>query len=84
MGLYEPPHNISNNLHMPKTKAQISCAVTALLISVFVFATRVSPIPLLKSKFRASVVFSCDCTGQFVSKLVENNDCFFFHAKAHM
>ena len=56
VGLYEPPHNITNNLHMPKTKAQISYAVTAQLISAFAFATRVvlSPIPLLKSKFQAS------------------------------
>ena len=52
VGLYEPPHNITNNLHMPKTKAQISCAVTAQLISAFVFATRVvlSPISLVSGQ----------------------------------
>ena len=30
-----------------KTKAQISCAVTAQLISAFVFATQIATIPLL-------------------------------------
>ena len=34
----EPLHKKTNNLHMPKTKLQISRAVTARLISAFVFA----------------------------------------------
>ena len=33
---YEPPHEKTHNLHMQKTKAQISFAVTAKLISSFV------------------------------------------------
>ena len=38
-----------------KTKAQISCAVTAQLISTFVFATRIVQILLnLNPKFQAS------------------------------
>ena len=39
--LFEPPHGKSNNPHWQKTKAQISCAVTAQLINAFVFATRI-------------------------------------------
>ena len=38
-----------------KTKPQISCAVTAQLISAFVFATQVAqPIDFLNRKFQAS------------------------------
>ena len=49
-----------------KTKAQISFAVTAKLISVFVFATRiVQSLFFLNPKIQASACF-CDCTGRFV------------------
>ena len=51
-----------------KTKALISCAVTAQLISAFVFATRIVQFLLyLYLKFQA---FFYDCTGGFVSHLV--------------
>ena len=41
-----------------KTKAQISCAVTAQLISAFVFATPIAqPLFFLNSKFQASIRF---------------------------
>ena len=44
-----------NNLHHAKTKAQISCAVTAQLISAFVFATCIVQFLFyLYSKFQAS------------------------------
>ena len=36
---YEPRHEKTRFLHYAKTKTQISCAKTAQLISVFVFAT---------------------------------------------
>ena len=39
MQTFEQPHGKTNNLHMRKQKAQISFAVTAKLISAFVFAT---------------------------------------------
>ena len=49
----EPPHGKTNNLH--KTKAPISFAVTAKLISAFVFATRIIKFLLyLYRKFHAS------------------------------
>ena len=38
---FEPVHEKTNNLHYAKTKTQISFAVTAKLISAFVFATRI-------------------------------------------
>ena len=42
-----------------KTKAQISCAVAAQLISAFVFATRIEQFLLfLNPKFQASSLFS--------------------------
>ena len=41
LGLYEPHHEKTDFLHYAKTKTQISFAVTAKLISDFVFATRI-------------------------------------------
>ena len=53
--LYEPRHEKTGFLHMQKTKTQISFAVTAKLISVFVFATRiVQSLFFLNLKFQAS------------------------------
>ena len=40
-----------------KTKVQISCAVTAQLISAFVFATRIVQILFFNPKFQASSLF---------------------------
>ena len=45
-----------------KTKAQISCAVTAQLISDFAFATRIANFKVL--------AFLCDCTDRFMLDLV--------------
>ena len=51
----EPHHKKTNTLHMRKTKAQISFAVTAKLISTFVFATQfVKFLYFLNPKFPAS------------------------------
>ena len=51
-----------------KTKVQISCAVTAQLISTFVFASWIEQsIYFLNPKFQAS-----SCAAQFVSVLVGN------------
>ena len=43
--VYEPPHEKTNNL-----KPQISCAVTAQLISAFVFRCRDNTILLIRSE----------------------------------
>ena len=51
----EPCQEKTGYLHMQKTKTQISFAVTAKLISAFVFATRiVQSLYLLNPKFHAS------------------------------
>ena len=68
---YEPHHEKTGFLPMRK-KMQISCAVTAQLISAFVFTTRIVQSHFyLYPKFQASSHF-CDCTGRFVSDLVRN------------
>ena len=56
-----------------KTKTQISFAVTAKLISAFVFATRIvqALYSLLLRNFKPLDIF-CGCTAGFVSDLVEN------------
>ena len=52
---YEPRREKTRFLHMRKTKTQISCAVTAQLISAFVFAIRiVQSLYYLNPKFQAS------------------------------
>ena len=59
-GLYiaricEPRHEKTSSLHMRKQKTQISFAVTAKLISAFVFATwKVQYLFFLNTKFQAS------------------------------
>ena len=57
-------------------------AVTAQLISIFVFAKQIVQFISLNLKFQASRYF-CDCTDQFVSNLVGNRD-WFPHMKAHL
>ena len=56
-----------------KTKMQISCAVTAQLIRVFIFATRiVQSTSSLIQNFKL-LVFIYDCTDLFVSDLDRNS-----------
>ena len=83
---FEPPHGKTNNLHMRKTKAQISFsfAVTAKLISAFVFATRIVQFLFyLNPKFQASSSFLClyrpVCVGP-----VRKPHCWFSHEVAHL
>ena len=57
-----------------KTKTQISFAVTAKLISAFVFATQ---------NFKPLAIF-CGCTVRFVSDLVGNSEDRFSHNEAHL
>ena len=65
-----------------KTKAQISFAVTAKLISAFVFATRIVQFFFfLSPKFQASF---CDCTGRVVLDLVGNPEDRFSRDSAHI
>ena len=59
-----------------KTKVQISCAVTAQLISTFVYATlKVQSFDLLNPKFQASSRY----TARFVWSLVGNPEDRFSH-----
>ena len=52
---YEPRYEKTGFLHMRKTKTQISCAVTAQLISAFVFAILIAQsLYYLNPKFQAS------------------------------
>ena len=69
----EPCREKTGFLHMlKKTKTQISFAVTAKLISAFVFATRiVQSLYFLNPKFK-HLAFFFDCTARFVSDLVGN------------
>ena len=67
-----------------KTKAQISFAVTAKLISAFVFATRIVQFLFyLNPKFQASSSFLClyrpVCVGP-----VRKPHCWFSHEEAHL
>ena len=81
--IFEPLHGKTNNLHMRKTKAQISFVVTAKLISAFVFATRIAQsLYFLNTKFRASSCFlilnSPVCVGP-----VRKPHCWFSLEAAH-
>ena len=64
-----------------KTKAQISCAVTAQLISVFVFATYIVYNP---STFKIRNFKPLACTARFVSDLVGNPEDWYSHNPAHL
>ena len=62
-----------------KTKTQISFAVTAKLISAFVFESKiVQSLYLLIRNFKPLAIF-CGCTAWFVSDLVENSEVRFSH-----
>ena len=62
-----------------KVKSQISCAVTAQLISAFILTSMDSTNPL---HFNPINVFS-SCTGRFVSNLVGKYDDRFSHDTAY-
>ena len=65
---------------MGENKGQIICAVTAQLISVFVFATQIvqsPPRPFLNPNFKLLACF-CGCAGWFVSDLAGNSNCLVF------
>ena len=60
--IIEPPYEKTGFLHMRKTKTQISCTVTAQLISAFVFDTQIAQsLYFLNMKFQTSshLVWSC-------------------------
>ena len=82
--LNEPVHGKTNNLHMRKQKTQISCAVTAQLISAFVFDTRIVQFLFyFYPKFQASSLllslYRPVCVGPG-----RNPNCWFSHAQAQM
>ena len=67
-----------------KTKMQISFAVTAKLISLFVFATWiVQSLFYLNPNFKPLAIF-CGFTAWFVSDLVGNPEDWFSHNEAHI
>ena len=79
---YEPCHEKTGFFAYAKAKTQISCAVTAQLISVFVFATQiVQSLFFLNTNFKPLAIF-CDCTARFVSDLVGNPEDPFSHDAA--
>ena len=90
--LFENAHCIQNEPRYEKnwlfayvkTKPQISCAVTAQLISAFVFATQiVQSLFFLNPKFKPLAIF-CSCTVRFVSDLVGNPEYRFSHNEAQI
>ena len=63
---------------------ELSFAVTAKLISAFVFTTWIVQLPsTLSQNFKPLACF-CDCTGRFVSHLVGNPKDRFSRVMAHM
>ena len=81
---YEPPHGKTNNLHYAKTKTQISFAVTAKLISAFVFAKRiVQPLFYLYPTFQASSSLLCLYRSVCVGP-IQKPHCWFSHEAAHI
>ena len=63
-----------------KTKAHISCAVTAQLISAFVFGTQI----VQSLYFLKPLANFCGCTARFVSDLVENPEYNFLRASSRI
>ena len=67
-----------------KTKTQISFALTAKLISPFVFPTQIVQSHFyLNTNFKPLAIFS-DCTARFVSDLVGHPEDRFSHNEAHI
>ena len=68
-----------------ENKTQISFAVTAKLISAFVFARQIVQFLFyLNPKFQASShLVLCGCTARFMSDLVGNPEDRFSHDEAH-
>ena len=63
-----------------KTKTQISFAVTAKLISTFVFATYILQALYFHIRNFKPLAILCGCTAQFMSDLVDR----FSHNEAHI
>ena len=83
--LFELPHEKANNLHTvyAKTKAQISLAVTAKLISSVVFAAQlVQFLYFINSQFPASSHLQHLYSSVFVGP-VQKPHCWFSHDAAH-
>ena len=82
--LFEPPHGKTNNMHRRKQKTQISFAVTAKLISAFVFATGIVQFLFyFNPKFQASSSFLLLCRPVCVGP-VRKPHCWFSHEAAHL
>ena len=81
----EPPRRKTNNLHMRKQRRRsASFAVTAKLISAFVFATRIVHfIFFLNPKFPVSSHLLCLYSSVCV-RPVRKPHCWFFHEAAHL
>ena len=82
--IIEPRREENRIFAYAKTKTQISFAVTAKLISAFVFATRiVQPLYFLNLKFQVSSSFS-NCAARCVSDLAGNHEDRFSDVAAHI
>ena len=80
----EPRREKTGFFAYAKTKTQISFAVNAKLISVFVFATWiVQSLYFLNPKFKPLAIF-CGSTARFVSDLVGNPKDRFSHNEAQI
>ena len=83
--ILEPHHEKTWFLHMGKQKPQISCEVTAQLISAFVFSTQLAQLLyFINLKFHASIAIFCGCTALFMSHLVGNLKDKFCRDSAHL
>ena len=69
----EPRHEKTSILHRRKQKAQISFAVTAKLISAFVFATRMVQFLYFLWQNPQPLAIFCACNARFVSDLFGNH-----------
>ena len=67
-----------------KTKTQISFAVTAKLISAFVFTTYLEQFLFFLNRNLKPLAIFCSCTAWFVSDQVGNPEDRFSHNEAHI
>ena len=83
VGIFEPRHEKLDFALYAKTKAQISCAVTAQLISAFVLATQIVRCLYFLSRNFNPLISSSGCAAQFVSDLIRNPEDRFSQVMAH-
>ena len=87
--LNQNQNNVSRVVRKPtfayaQTKTQISFAVTAKLISNFVFAIRIVQFLFYQIRNSKPLAILCSCTAWFVWNLVGNPEDRFSHNEAHV